>query len=261
VFLCSSDYSCLQPLNDECPPQGRAAAPADSYPQCDPYAPPLPPGADLLALRTRLINTLFGVSDGALPSAPPDAITPAPLATNTSRGQLLRPFPQFTGVSVTNNDGYSNYHSLQTRLERRFSRGYTLMAAYTWSKSIDDVSDVLNVVANDSPNQQNPFDNRNNRAASGFDVPHRLVVTHSYDLPKFSKSNFFMNNVLGGWNLSGIAQTQAGSPVTLVSGGRIGYPIADPLLLGGNGLLRPNLTGTLNLSFAPNPGTVTAANF
>lgn len=90
LLLCSllvrSDYSCLQPLNDECPPQGRAAVPGDAYPQCDPYAPPVPPGADLLALRTRLINTLFGVADGALPSAPPDAITPAPLATNTSRG-------------------------------------------------------------------------------------------------------------------------------------------------------------------------------
>lgn len=84
--LCSSDYSCTQPLDDFCPPEGRAAAPGADFPQCDPYAAPVPPGADLLALRTRLINALFGVSTGALPSAPPDAITPAPLDTNTSRG-------------------------------------------------------------------------------------------------------------------------------------------------------------------------------
>jgi len=176
-------------------------------------------------------------------------------------GQTNRIDPRFTGVTLNESSANSNFHSFQAYLARSFRSGLGFTAAYTWSKSIDDISDVLNVVANDSPAQQNPFDNRNNRAASGFDVPHRLVFTHSYDLPKFTRSNFFMTNVLGGWNLSGIAQTQAGSPVNLVSGGRVGFPIGDPILLGGNGLLRPNLTGTLNLSFLPNPGTVTAANF
>jgi len=176
-------------------------------------------------------------------------------------GQTNRIDPRFTGVTLNESSANSNFHSFQAYLARSFRSGLGFTAAYTWSKSIDDISDVLNVVANDNPSQQNPFDNRNNRAVSGFDVPHRLVFTHSYDLPKFARSNFFMTNVLGGWNLSGIAQTQAGSPVNLVSGGRVGYPIGDPILLGGNGLLRPNLTGTLNLSFLPNPGTVTAANF
>ncbi len=176
-------------------------------------------------------------------------------------GQTNRIDPRFTGVNLSESSANSNFHSFQAYLARSFRSGLGFTAAYTWSKSIDDVSDVLNVVANDSPSQQNPFDNRNNRAASGFDVPHRLVVTHSYDLPKFSKSNAFVTQVLGGWNLSGIAQTQAGSPVNIVSGARIGFNIIDPILLGGNGLLRPNLTGALNLSFAPNPGTVTSANF
>lgn len=60
----------------------------------------------------------------------------------------------------------------------------------------------------------------------------------------------------GGWNVSGIFQTQGGYPINLLSGARLGLP--DPILLGANGALRPNLNGSLNLTFEPNPGTVPA---
>ena len=114
------------------------------------------------------------------------------------------------------------------------------------------------MLATDSPSQQNPFNNRDNRAVSAFDAPHRFVFTHSYDLPKFKDSLAFVRHSIGGWNLSGLIQTQAGSPVNLFAGPRFALP--DPILLGG-GAVRPNLTGPLNLVFAPNPGTVVAANF
>ncbi len=53
---------------------------------------------------------------------------------NISRGNLLRPYPQFNGVSMGDPAGYSWYHSLQVRAERRFSRGFTFQLSYTWSK-------------------------------------------------------------------------------------------------------------------------------
>jgi len=173
--------------------------------------------------------------------------------------QTNRIDPRFTTVTLNESSANSNFHSFQSLLTRTFRSVFGFTAAYTWSKSIDDVSDVLGVLAADSPSQQNPFNNRDNRAVSAFDAPHRFVFTHSYDLPKFRDSQAFVRHAIGGWNLSGIIQTQSGWPVNIFSGARFALP--DPLLLGGGGVVRPNLTGPLNLTFAPNPGTVAAANF
>lgn len=174
-------------------------------------------------------------------------------------GQTNRIDPRFTTVTLNESSANSNYHSFQAYLARTFRSGFGFTAAYTWSKSIDDVSDVLGVLAVDTPAQQNPFNNRDNRGASAFDVPHRFVLTHNYELPKFTNSGALLKNVVGGWSLSGIFQTQSGYPVNIVSGARFALP--DPLLLGGNGALRPVVTGPLNVNFAPNPGTVLAANY
>jgi hypothetical protein len=128
-------------------------------------------------------------------------------ATNTSRGQLLRPFPQFTGVSVTNNDGYSNYHSLQTRLERRFSRGYTLMAAYTWSKFMEGIG-YLNET---DPNPE--------YVVSDQDRSHRFVTSGVWELPvgrgKLIGGSMHRaaDKLFGGWQVQGIYQYQGGAPL------------------------------------------------
>jgi hypothetical protein len=166
--------------------------------------------------------------------------------------------PRFQGVTLNESSANSNYHSMQAYLARTFRSGFGFTAAYTWSKSIDDVSDVLNVVAGDTPAQQNPFNNRDNRGPSGFDVPHRFVFTHSYDLPKFASANALVKNTVGGWNLSGILQTQSGSPVGLFGGARVGFAFPDPILLGGGGAVRPVVTGPLNLKFEPARGGAAA---
>ena len=125
-------------------------------------------------------------------------------AANTSRGQLLRPFPQFTGVSAVNNDGRSTYHSLQSRLEKRFSAGFTFMGAYTWSKFIEATS-YLNEV------DENP-----ERVISDQDRTHRLVASGIYELPFGRQRQFFANMpkaanaLLGGWQVQGIYQYQSG---------------------------------------------------
>ena len=57
--------------------------------------------------------------------------------TNTSRGSILRPYPQFGSVTVLDPVGYSWYHALQVRAEKRLSHGYTMQLSYTWSKTMD----------------------------------------------------------------------------------------------------------------------------
>ncbi len=159
---------------------------------------------------------------------------------------------RFNGVSEVTSSANSSYNSLQAYLERRFTRWYAFTAAYTWSKSIDDSSDALNVLANDTSAQQNPFDNRNNRAVSQFDIPQRIVVTHDFISNAKGVGNHWLRTALDGWEFSGIFQAQSGLPVDLFAGTVAG--LSDGLLLGGNGAQRPNLVGPLNLQFAVTSG-------
>ena len=57
--------------------------------------------------------------------------------TNVSRTQLLRPYPHFTSIQMQENNGYSWYHLMQTRVEKRMSRDYTVNVSWTWSKLMD----------------------------------------------------------------------------------------------------------------------------
>ena len=85
LFLTTaSGFVCTQPWSDYCPPNGStpistsSTTPVGAEPACDPYAAPLPPGTVLTDVRARLVNSLFGRTDGALPSAPPDAVLRVP---------------------------------------------------------------------------------------------------------------------------------------------------------------------------------------
>jgi hypothetical protein len=164
--------------------------------------------------------------------------------------------PRFNAVTVVESSANSIYHSLQLDASRRMTSWYSLNAAFTWSKSIDDVSDALNVVAYDTPGQQNPFDNRNNRAVSGFNVPVRLSITHDFVSRAKGISNHMLSWALDGWQFGGIFQAQSGFSANLAAGTVAG--LADGTLLGGgvvtNGALRPDLIGPLNLHFGADPG-------
>ena len=91
--------------------------------------------------------------------------------TQTSRAQLLRPFPAFGTIPTIRNDGSSNYHGAQFKLEKRFSGGYTVLTSYTWSKF--QVRDSF----------LNEVDTEYERRLSDADVPHRLVVSGIWELP------------------------------------------------------------------------------
>jgi hypothetical protein len=157
--------------------------------------------------------------------------------------------PRYNAIVFVESSANSNYHSGQFELIRR-TRTMLFNAAYTFGKSIDDGSDVLGVLINDSSNQQNPLDNKNNRAPSQFDIRQRLAFTHNWEIPwGRGHSNWMVSKVLAGWGFSGITSFRSGFPVTIEAGPRRGL---NPLtVLGGGGAVRPNVSGPLSLNFVP----------
>ena len=128
-------------------------------------------------------------------------------ATTVPRSQLLTPYPQFTGVNMETNQGYSWYHSMQTRFEKRFSGGFLSTVSWTWSKLME------------ARTYLNPGDPLPEKVISDQDRTHRLAVTGIYELP-FGKGKRWGNSwtglgskMAGGWQVSGIYQAQTGPPL------------------------------------------------
>jgi hypothetical protein len=166
---------------------------------------------------------------------------------------------RYNTITLFESSANSNYHSAQFEVERRLSRELTLRANYTFSKSIDDNSDAMGTLFNDSGNQQNPLDNRDDRGPSQFDLRHRLVITHTWEMPFFKRSpNGFLRLGLGGWAFSGITSFRSGFPVTLDAGPRRG--LATLTVLGGGSAIRPNVSGPVNIEWKPfgSPGAPNA---
>jgi hypothetical protein len=165
--------------------------------------------------------------------------------------------PRFNAINLLESSANSNYHAFQFLAKKSFSHGYFAQVAYTWSKSIDDVSDALGVLTNDSPAQQNPRNNRDNRAVSQFDIPQRLVITHVYEPTWFrNASNPLLRRLADGWGFAGISSFENGFPATIDAGVRRGV---SPLSLSGiaSGPVRPNAVGPVD--FQPQPAGSAAA--
>lgn len=124
-----------------------------------------------------------------------------------ARERLLRPFPQFDTVNTTTNEGYSWYHGLETRIEKRLSKGYTFQMSYTFSKFMQ-ATELLN------QDDINPTE-----VISDVDYPHRLAASGIVDLPfgkgqKFlADTNGFVSRLIGGWQFQGVYTFQSGAPI------------------------------------------------
>lgn len=121
--------------------------------------------------------------------------------------QARRPYPDFGVISWDAQTAQSNYHSLQAKLDRRFSSGFSLLAGFTWSKGIDDASD-------DSETYIDPYDHQRSRAISSFDVTRNFTLSALYALPHLNGENQVVRTVLGGWMLGGIMSYHDGLPYT-----------------------------------------------
>ena len=110
-------------------------------------------------------------------------------------------------------DGTSNYNSLQVSLQRRFSKGLTFGAVYTWSKSM--------TTASSDQDEQNPVNALFDYRAAHWDRTHVFAANYVYDLPNLTKhfsGPKWLSYVTDNYHLSGVTQFMTGTPVDLNNG-------------------------------------------
>ena len=135
----------------------------------------------------------------------------------------MRPYPEFSDITTTNNDGKSWYGSAQVSLQKRYSRGYTFGVSYTWSHW-EQATEYLNAT-----------DPEPTRMISDLDVTNRIAISAIYELP-FGRGKRFGADAsavteafIGGWQIQGVYTYQTGFPVRFgtdgfYNGGDIALP-------------------------------------
>ena len=153
-----------------------------------------------------------------------------------------QPFgPALGEVRELSNTAYSIYHGLQTKFERRFSRGLYFLGSYTWSKSIDDQSNGTDNVTASGQYPQDPLNPGLDRGLSSFDRAQVFVANAVWEIT-FGRgahgtgAGAVVKNVLGRWQLSGIFTAETGTPFSVLMN------CADVNAEGNN--CRPNRLGT-----------------
>jgi hypothetical protein len=112
-------------------------------------------------------------------------------------------YPQYTSVNAADPVGNARFNSLQVKVTKRYSNGFTLLAFWTWMKNMASGTD-----------QYTPY---KPMTYSGDSPPHTFVINASYDLPFGSKRKFLnsanpvVGAILGGWNIAGYARYTDGS--------------------------------------------------
>jgi trimeric autotransporter adhesin len=183
----------------------------------------------LLSQGARLLdkvpNPFFGnPAFGAL-SLPSKCDAPSTAENCITRGQLLRPFPQFTDIFAHQvSAGFARYHSIVLRFEKRITRGWGANINYTYSRNKDNLFGEVNYFSNNSSGLARALDNKDLGAEfdhSVIEAPHRLNVSGVYELP-FGKGKKYLDAggprdwFLGGWQVSAIGSYQSGFPVVIV---------------------------------------------
>ncbi len=170
-----------------------------------------------LALGNRLNATVPNPFFGVIT----DSTSTLSRSTTTVR-QLLQPYPQFTGVTVSALPfGRSNYNSLQVQVNRRLAQGVMFGVAYTFSKFMEATS-YLN--SNDAAPEH---------VISDSDYPHHLVLSGMWELPfgpgkpLFSSTNPIVKRIAGGWQFSWISTIQSGQALSFSGAERISDTNAD----------------------------------
>jgi hypothetical protein len=150
---------------------------------------------------TTVINALSAaVPNPFYPLLPGTSLSGTTVAMN----QLLKAYPEFTGLNIAGNQGFSWYHALQSQIQKRFSAGYTLTGSFTWSKYMEATSYL------------NDTDPSPEKVISSQDHPIRFVTSGIYELPfgRGRKLGSSLRGIAGGaisgWQVEGIYQWQMG---------------------------------------------------
>jgi hypothetical protein len=136
-----------------------------------------------------------------------------------------------TNITVAESDGNSSYNGMWSTLTKRFQQGLQFDSTFTWSKSIDDVSQNNHgVTVQDSNNL------RGDRGLSDFNAATRFTLDGIYTLP------FKRKSLVSGWEMTTIIQLQSGNPLNFHT---------SNTTLTGNANIRPDVIGPVQTGFTP----------
>jgi hypothetical protein len=151
-------------------------------------------------------------------------LNPRPVGTTSATPTRLNAIagsPLFSTVQQDLQDINANYNSLQLSAEKRMSRGFMILANYTWSKSLDDLPPRAGVTGFDTSSARpwdDPLRHQFDYGPSEFDHTHRFVASSIWQLPSLKGQNSVVRTFFGDWQLSGLVQAQTGRPMTVNQG-------------------------------------------
>jgi hypothetical protein len=176
----------------------------------------------------------------------PDVNAPAALIAPGLQANAYRPFPDLGTLYFNEYSADSNYNSLQTKIERRFSHGLSFLGTYTYSHSLDDATTPLGSAGDGGYRNVNLIGLGGDYSNSPWDTRHRLTLNGTYELPfgkgkKFFSDPSLLNYVVGGWSGALVFRAQTGQPFTVYNStaaangaGSHPYLIRDPFKGGGS---------------------------
>lgn len=176
-----------------------------------------------------------------------DSVPGGPIANRN----LRRPFPDLGFIQAVEAPSHASYHSLQVRLQHRFSHGFTLLASFSWEKSIDDGSGIRQPQG-DTYVPPNGADLRSERGLSAFNFGKKFTVSGLWELPLGrgkaigGDTNKYLNHLVAGWQLGGILTLEGGFPFSASCQSNATYQNTD-------GTCRPDATGITPVLDNPDP--------
>jgi hypothetical protein len=161
------------------------------------------------------------------------ALTPGP-----GDPSLRRPYPYITPTFYDKSIGKASYNAFQFKLRRSTSKGLSYILSYTWSKTINVGCDGF--FGAEGCNVQQIYNLKAEKSVAGFDVPHMLVASWTYELPfgkgkKYSTGSSPLNALVGNWAVNGIYSVRSGEP--------FGLGVSGDIANTGNNTYRPNIVG------------------
>ncbi len=177
-----------------------------------------------------------------------------------------RPIPGFDYIQISWGGGFSTYHGLQWKMDKKYSNGFAVLNSFTWSKTMDNAAGHLEAFNGDN-SRVNFRDIRNDKGPGSYNQPVNNTTTVIYELPYGRNqrwgggANAVVNGILGGWRLSAINTMTSGQPVNISYGPPSNFSVSSaptyrPNYVGGS-LYGANrgAVGYLNRSAVSAPST------
>lgn len=160
-----------------------------------------------------------------------------------------RPNLAYSNISGTVGNGFSRYHGLQVRVEKRSESGLYFLNSFTWAKAIDNSSQAFDNSNNNGTSFQSIYDIGADKGISNYDRRFNNITSLVYELPfgrgrRFlGKSSRALDLTLGGWQINSILNLRSGEPFNMTYTAAARSQVAPFLTLLGFNVFRPNISG------------------